>query len=584
MKKLRKTKRSLNGLLIVAAALFLGVGGGIYYGAKRTIEDSRWVAHTQEVIANVNEIQAAVLTAESSARGYWLTNLPEYRSSYLQASGSITHKLDALALLVSDNPEQIKKIKQLKVLVDQRLAQLRQTNDGYEQGGLPAARTAIPPQALSTHEAVRELFAQMVEVEQRLLEARSETSNWSATLLSIASLAGIPIGLGMVVLVYWLLLRELRGRAQAEQEAVDTSGQLVATINQLQKTSGDLNALSDYAGFLQSCETTEEALEVTHQLISRLIPGSSGQIYLMKSSKNYLELAQQWGEVAGSAQPIMYPPDCWCLRRGKHHFSEASRHTPNCKHIPVTPAEGESWLCLELASQGVQLGVVVLGGERDILHERCTIAEAAVEQLGLSLSGLQLRATLKYQSTRDDLTGLYNRRYLDESFKQLHARSLRHNKPYSILMIDIDHFKRFNDTYGHAGGDVVLGEVGKLLSGLRGEDIACRYGGEELAVALPETDTERAVQVAERIRSEVQQISIQFNGKPLPSITVSIGVATFPADGKDSEDIRLKADLALYRAKREGRNKVVPFDAATDSHQPGIQHPQLFGLSRPEEP
>jgi diguanylate cyclase (GGDEF)-like protein len=183
---------------------------------------------------------------------------------------------------------------------------------------------------------------------------------------------------------------------------------------------------------------------------------------------------------------------------------------------------------------------------------------AAVEQLSLALSNLRLQDSLRTQSIRDPLTGLYNRRYLEESLTRELARCDRVNKPLSVLMIDLDHFKRFNDTHGHDGGDALLTHAGRVFQAhCRAEDIACRYGGEEFTLILPEVDAERARQRAEEIRLAVEKLDVQHRRERLSSVTTSIGVGTFPDNARAMDELLRRADAALYKAKQQGRNRVV---------------------------
>lgn len=563
MKRFLQTRRRIQFTLAGAALVFIAIGSGTYYGVNRTLEDARWVAHTQEVISVINQTNVELLSAMAAARAYMISGNTDQYKTYLLSASSLPYHLSHLEELVDDNPVQVKNVGKLQELIDNRMAQLTSTLEGYASGGIQGAQHAVLPQSTVTQKALSDHINLMIKHEQQLLNARIQATTKSANILFFSAAAGIPTGLAMVLLVYLLLNRELLRRAQAEQEAV-------SAVSDLKATSEDLNSLGEFAGFLQSCETIEESLEMTRTLFTKLIPDASAEVYLTKASKNYLELKVHWGHGDEIASPIVYPGECWCLRRGKDHFSKGTTQTPNCKHINTPLVDKQAVLCMALSAPGEQLGIVVLKDIDEKLQARHSILGAAVEQLSLSLSGLKLRDTLRFHSTRDELTGLYNRRYLTEAFEQLHARSLRHDKPYAILMLDIDHFKHFNDVYGHAGGDMVLAEVGRLLSGLRGEDIACRYGGEELIVALPETDADSALLVADRIRSQVQQIRIDLNGKTLPPVTVSIGVSAFPLDGRENDKIKLNADLALYRAKREGRNRVVRFDHAIDSRQLGL--------------
>lgn len=180
------------------------------------------------------------------------------------------------------------------------------------------------------------------------------------------------------------------------------------------------------------------------------------------------------------------------------------------------------------------------------------------EQIVLALSNLKLRDSLRQQSIRDSLTGLFNRRYLEETLSLEIQRAKRNNSPFSVIMIDLDHFKRFNDTHGHEAGDVVLQTLGGFLKRhVRAGDIACRYGGEEFTLVLPSTTLELAQQRAEELSEGVRSLHIDFNGPSLGPFSLSAGVATFPNHGDGSEMILQAADMALYRAKNEGRDRVM---------------------------
>ncbi|HEY0486004.1 MAG TPA: histidine kinase N-terminal 7TM domain-containing protein [Mycobacteriales bacterium] len=165
----------------------------------------------------------------------------------------------------------------------------------------------------------------------------------------------------------------------------------------------------------------------------------------------------------------------------------------------------------------------------------------------------RLRAELQEQAVRDSLTGLFNRRYLDETLTRELARATREDYPVSIALLDVDHFKVLNDTHGHAAGDRMLAAIGHLLAGrVRGGDVACRYGGEELLVVLPRTTGAAATARAEEWRTACAALTVDGLG-----ITVSIGVAAAPANGTDPAALLAAADRALYTAKRTGRDRVV---------------------------
>lgn len=192
-----------------------------------------------------------------------------------------------------------------------------------------------------------------------------------------------------------------------------------------------------------------------------------------------------------------------------------------------------------------------------LMESKRIMAARVVEQYSLSLINLRLRETLRLESIRDPLTSLYNRRHMEASLEREVFRAKRHKSPVAIIMIDIDHFKKFNDTHGHEAGDVVLQELSTLVRGhIRSEDIACRYGGEEFLLIMPDAALDIASQRAEEIRLQTRELQIAYRDKPL-TITISLGVAAFPQHGAFIKEVVKAADSALYRAKKGGRDQVV---------------------------
>jgi len=207
--------------------------------------------------------------------------------------------------------------------------------------------------------------------------------------------------------------------------------------------------------------------------------------------------------------------------------------------------------------------------------------EDALEQLEVARSALQeevekriwaetelTRANLQLRdrAVRDALTGVHNRGYLEESLAREESRARRSGQPLGVLMIDIDHFKRCNDTYGHAAGDAVLRTVGQyVLSLTRGEDIFCRYGGEEFVLIMVDTTARAALERAETLRAGVQELQIEHDGRKIGPLTLSIGVAIIPDHAPDGQAALKAADAALYCAKQRGRNRVVMAEDRVDA-------------------
>jgi diguanylate cyclase (GGDEF)-like protein len=184
-------------------------------------------------------------------------------------------------------------------------------------------------------------------------------------------------------------------------------------------------------------------------------------------------------------------------------------------------------------------------------------ALAATEQLSLILANLRLRETLKNQSIRDPQTGLFNRRYMEDSLVRELNRAERLGKTLVVAMVDIDQFKRLNDTYGHTAADAVLREWSELLKAkFRGSDIVCRYGGEEFVVILPDISVDDARQRLEQLRRDLARMVVREDGQLIQAITVSMGLAYYPVHGQNSQSLLQAADRALYRAKDMGRDRI----------------------------
>lgn len=229
-----------------------------------------------------------------------------------------------------------------------------------------------------------------------------------------------------------------------------------------------------------------------------------------------------------------------------------------CKHVEAE--NGKSYLCLPMVAHGEIMGLLHVRygdeteGARNILAQS---ALAAAEQLSLILANLRLRDTLKNQSIRDPQTGLFNRRYMEDSLVRELSRAERMGKTVVVAMVDIDHFKLLNDTYGHTAADAVLREWSELLKvKFRGSDIVCRYGGEEFVIILPDISPDDARQRLEQLRSDLARMVVREEGHLIQSVTVSIGVAYFPVHGRNSQSLLQAADHAMYRAKEMGRNRI----------------------------
>jgi len=336
---------------------------------------------------------------------------------------------------------------------------------------------------------------------------------------------------------------------------------LKASVTQLEQRTAEITLLSRMAEMLQTCLTVQEAYTAIAQFAHRLFPGASGAVYLINPSRNYVEAGAAWGQASGEMEERVFAPDeCWALRRGRTYLVQDTGTELPCHHVGILRRSSLPYLCVPMMAQGEALGVLHLAANEAQAHlteAQQRLAQAVAEQLSLALANLKLRETLRLQSIRDVLTGLFNRRYLEETLEREILRAARNKGPLGVIMCDIDHFKRFNDTFGHEAGDVLLHELGNyLLTRTRGADIACRYGGEEFALILPEAPLQATQRRAEELRVGISSLRVQYRGQPLGPITFSLGVAVFPDHGLNRDALLRTADAALYRAKAEGRDRV----------------------------
>jgi diguanylate cyclase (GGDEF)-like protein len=341
------------------------------------------------------------------------------------------------------------------------------------------------------------------------------------------------------------------------------------------KLSRESALLGEFSELLQSCLTAEEAHLLIASRAQMLLPGISGALCITASSRDIVEVVASWGHPA-LVENFFAPQDCWALRRGRVHVLGDDAGVVSCAHLGnVRPRRA---MCVPMMAHGEAMGLLYLDTgsvDADGVDENVDrkhgdqfaaqlsesdqqLAKTFAEQSALALANLNMREILKAQSIRDPLTGLYNRRYMQESLERELSRAGRKKSTLGIMMIDVDHFKHFNDTYGHEAGDAVLRQVGTILrTYFRGEDVACRYGGEEFTVILPEATVEATLKRAEQLREAVKKDVAQLHGQTLEAVSISVGISNFPADGATGETLLRTADNALYRAKKQGRDCVV---------------------------
>ncbi len=351
-----------------------------------------------------------------------------------------------------------------------------------------------------------------------------------------------------------VLFRDIGRLKHAEAELRLADARRERFVKELEQRNLEITQLGRMSDLLLSCLDVEEASSVIGDAARQLFPAASGALYLLDSARRNLHLQTHWGEPpTGDAS---FPPEhCWALRRGKINAPEDGGHRLVCEHLRSSPTDGAT--CLPMAAQGEILGVVsVYAMPGKTIDDQ--LSKTFVEQIALALASLKLREMLRSQSIRDPLTGVFNRRFMEESLDRELQKAARNGRPLGALMIDIDHFKGFNDSYGHDAGDAVLKEVGAFLrNNTRGADIACRYGGEEFAIIMPEASLQVATQRAEQLHQKIKLVDFRSCGIAARQVTISVGVAAVPDHGSTIASLLKVADTALYKAKADGRDHVV---------------------------
>jgi diguanylate cyclase (GGDEF)-like protein/PAS domain S-box-containing protein len=349
------------------------------------------------------------------------------------------------------------------------------------------------------------------------------------------------------------LQEEMIGKDSARNEFDQQNERM---MGELEQRSERATMLAKMGELLQSCVSREEVFAAALGFAPKIFPVARGAVALLNSGRSLAEVVGSWSDCHLDATEFE-PITCWALRTGHPHLVLAGDTTAPCGHATGVK---NTYLCVPILAQGETLGLLHFqstGSEAELPASELSFKTTFAAQVGLSIANIRLREALRTQSVRDALTGLYNRRYLEEVLDREIRRAGRSGLSMGILMIDLDHFKRFNDTYGHDAGDAVLRETAAfLLKSVRAEDFVCRFGGEEFVVILPTADMDGSQVRAEKLRSGMRELAILYQGKSLGMVTISVGVAAFSEHGASPKELMAAADAALYQAKRGGRDRV----------------------------
>jgi diguanylate cyclase (GGDEF)-like protein len=514
------------GILLVMVTS--GIGGFSYIERERRHADT--IAAELEQVRNY---RYSLTSQMEAAHGYASTGNTSLLKTFFGASDVAAVNVDAVRLLVArptsrlqTNP--VRTVRQLNTLWARSIELSRR---GYraEAEGLLTTPEAV--------EALARIRSQLSRYENRARERQAEHDRklvFAWKLVIAIQIIGACLAIAGLAATYRAVSRDARLRRQAMRHA---------------------EILFQMADVLQSASGQEDANAVLGATARRLLPHLSGALYLFSSARDRLVLSTAWNADSDDMvpQPTILAADCWAVKRGKVQSNRPGGDSLRCEHhvgdgaaleVPMV-ARGEVHGLIRFCANGPDR-------ERD-LAEAGTLISALSDAVSLALSNIALREKLRSQALKDPLTGLYNRRYMEDSLQRLVSLSQRNATPVAVVLVDLDHFKKLNDDHGHLIGDTVLRTVAETISGtLRESDVACRYGGEELLVILPGCGLADAVYKAEVLRSRIETLSNVHGIR----VTASLGVASAPENSNTVQDLILQADTALYEAKRGGRNCV----------------------------
>ncbi|RJQ47315.1 MAG: diguanylate cyclase [Nitrospiraceae bacterium] len=346
-----------------------------------------------------------------------------------------------------------------------------------------------------------------------------------------------------------------------------TNEELTSTVGKMEQYNREVTQLNRLAEKLNTCNSLNGVYQVIAESLSELFQQASGILYMCSTDSDNdsgFKPVITWGwHVYPDSEHLLHK--CRSLVEEKVVIVDlADESVSSCEHIRADLP----WIsiCMPLLVRNEKLGMInlIYDGElkprekEHMFQNWQRLATNAADYLAMSLANMKLREKLQYLSVRDGLTGLFNRRYMEETLEREVVQAERSKRPVGVIMADVDFFKQLNDTYGHKAGDIVLIELAKLLVNItRKGDVVCRYGGEEFLIILPGASVEQIIQRAEIIRDKVENELKVLHNNELLRITVSLGAAAYPDHGSSPDDVLKAADNALYRAKEQGRNMAI---------------------------
>jgi diguanylate cyclase (GGDEF)-like protein len=555
------------GILLLAimagSALILGIDVGRKSDSIRALETE---------ISQIQSAMLALVDTETGFRGFALTGDASYLEPYYQGLGRLRSAQNASPKLFNLTADIGGSTLRFHDLVQRRFEQFEAGIATVKRDGpLASGELDTVVRGKVIMDQIRKIVADALAERRNKVAALSQDLDMRNMLaFGLVTAAGI-MAIVLSVAQFFAFNRQLRHREISE------------TALQLRSRESELAA--DMTNALQAVPTREESLLVIADYSSQIITDLTGALYTYNNSRDQLVLSASWGQDTLKSELVQnFAADqCWALRRGTPFLAHSGHSGLNCPHVHGRP---HSYMCVPIAAQGAVYGVLHLASPAATPELAFGLvqdtARALANRLSLALANMELRDKLRSLAIRDPLTGLFNRRVLDEILARELARADRAHSRLGVAMIDIDHFKGFNDQFGHKAGDVVLKSVcDQIARMLRRSDLACRYGGEEIVVLLPDIDAENGMKVCEKLREGIANIEL---GELVPGavhVTISIGFSLYPDLCDDAMDLLPSADRAMYEAKRNGRNRSVCYSPTHNKppSQPDASSPRIGALT-----
>ena len=537
--------RAMRPLACGIIAIVCAAAAVVITGFEVTTNQQSRLHKAQSANQELRAVLVALIDAETGVRGYVITGKPEYLEPFHSGSQILDtiatdrlEEVDSFAKAEARSAIPSESIRELRRAWNWALAQAERGSLGTAQADLETSHSKV------LMDDLRRSIGGVLTLHERENESDWQRIGTEQGWVILLDLIGAVVAIAALVFAFDRAIRDAARRLHAVRDGA--------------KAARQIKLLLVMAEMLQGAVDRDDANEVLRGSAMQLLPELDGALYVLNSSRDRLDLSTTWKGPSSDTTEQSWlghiaPASCWALKRGKAHLSDNGPGALRCAHargddaslgIPMS-ARGEVYGLLEVTTTGADAGVRLAAAR--------PLAAALADSMSLALSSISLREKLRNQALRDPLTGLYNRRFLEEMLERIAADSERRRASFSAVMLDLDHFKALNDRFGHATGDAVLRQVANvILATIRNTDVACRYGGEEIALLMPDCDLEMALAKAELIRVAVENAS--SDGR-LPAVTASLGIASIPETCGRPEDLLSAADAALYEAKNQGRNK-----------------------------